>query len=153
MNRISRDEYYMKLAKDVSLRCTCERRQVGAVIVKDDRIISTGYNGAPRTLKHCIELGGCIRQKQGISSGQRLDICRAVHAEENAILNAAYHGQSTKDASLYVMISPCLGCAKSIINAGIKEVICEEKYDNPESFAMLEEAGIVVRILKEELTV
>ncbi len=133
----------------VAKRSTCLRRQVGAIIVKDKRILATGYNGAPSGLRHCEEVG-CIREKEDIPSGQRHELCRGLHAEQNAIIQAAYHGISIKDSTLYCTNSPCVICAKMIINAGIKEVIYEEGYDDPLAMELLKEAGIKVERYAEK---
>jgi len=133
----------------VAKRSTCLRRQVGALIVKDKRILATGYNGAPSGLKHCEEVG-CIRDKIKVPSGQRHELCRGLHAEQNAIIQAAYHGISIKGATMYCTTSPCVICAKMIINAGIKEVIYEEGYDDPLAMELLKEAGVKVERYKEK---
>lgn len=146
MERISFDEYFMKLAYLVACRTTCLSRKVGAVIVRDNHIISTGYNGAPKGVSHCLDTG-CIRKERGIPSGERLDICKAVHAEQNAIIEAAYNGVSTKGASIYVTVTPCFTCAKMIINAGIKEIIIDGDYPSVDSRALFEEVGIKIRKL------
>ena len=125
------------------------RRQVGALIVKDKRILSTGYNGAPSGLRHCEEVG-CIRKDSNIPSGERHELCRGLHAEQNAIIQAAYHGISIKGSTLYCTNSPCVICAKMIINAGIKEIIYAEGYDDPLAMKLLEEAGIKVERYKKE---
>ena len=140
--RASWDEYFMEIVEVVKTRSTCLRRQVGAVIVKDSRIITTGYNGAPSHLKHCTELGGCERQRLGVPSGQRHELCRALHAEQNAIIQAAKLGNTTEGATLYVNIQPCVICAKMLINAGIVRVVYKGEYPDPMASAMLEEAGI-----------
>ena len=140
--RASWDEYFMEIVEVVKTRSTCLRRQVGAVIVKDNRIITTGYNGAPSPLKHCTELGGCERQRLGVPSGQRHELCRALHAEQNAIIQAAKLGNTTEGATLYVNIQPCVICAKMLINAGIVRVVYKGEYPDPMASAMLEEAGI-----------
>ncbi len=140
--RASWDEYFMEIVEVVKTRSTCLRRQVGAVIVKDNRIITTGYNGAPSHLKHCTELGGCERQRLGVPSGQRHELCRALHAEQNAIIQAAKLGNTTEGATLYVNIQPCVICAKMLINAGIVRVVYKGEYPDPMASAMLEEAGI-----------
>lgn len=137
------DEYFMKICDDVASRATCERHKIGAVIVRDKQILSTGYNGAPRGLPHCLEVG-CIRNKLGIASGTQHEICAAVHAEQNAIIQCAYHGTSSKDATLYVNTSPCRICAKIIINAGIKEVKYRGKYPDKEAFRLFRQAGVKV---------
>ena len=116
------DEYFMEIATIVAKRSTCLRNQVGAVIVKDKRILSTGYNGAPRNLEHCLEIG-CIRQQNNIASGTRHVLCRAVHAEQNAIIQAALHGVSIENATLYCTHQPCILCAKMLINSRIEKVV------------------------------
>lgn len=146
MERMSFDEYFMKIAYLVADRSTCLSRKVGAVIVRDNHIISTGYNGAPKGVSHCLDTG-CIRKERGIPSGERLDICKAVHAEQNAIIEAAYNGVSTKDASIYVTVTPCFTCAKMIINAGIKEIVIDGDYPTQDSVALFEEVGIKIRKL------
>ena len=137
----------MNIADVVASRSNCSRRHVAAVIVKDHRIISTGYNGTPRGIKNCFE-GGCSRCNSEIPSGKGLDECICSHGEENAIVQAAYHGISVKDGTLYTTFSPCLLCAKMIINAGIKEVIYKERYsiDNT-AMDLLKEAGVACKVL------
>lgn len=135
------DEYFMMVVDVVKTRSTCLRRQVGAVIVRDRHIISTGYNGAPSGLKHCEEVG-CIRDYLNIPSGERHELCRGTHAEQNAIIQAALNGVSTKDATIYVSASPCSQCAKMIINAGIKRIVYKGDYPDKLSFKYLEEASI-----------
>ena len=147
--RLSWDEYFMQMAELTAKRSTCMRRQVGAVIVKDRHIIATGYNGAPRGLKHCDELGGCLRQKLGVPSGQRHELCRALHAEQNAIIQAATLGQSIEDGTIYVTHQPCVICAKMIINAGIKRIVVREAYPDEMATEILDEAGIRVIQLKK----
>lgn len=142
--RASWDEYFMQIVEVVKTRSTCLRRQVGAVIVKDNRIITTGYNGAPSHLKHCTELGGCERQKMGIPSGERHELCRALHAEQNAIIQAAKLGNTTEGATIYVNVQPCVICAKMIINAGIVRVVYKGDYPDQMAKEMLEEAKIVL---------
>ena len=142
--RASWDEYFMQIVEVVKTRSTCLRRQVGAVIVKDNRIITTGYNGAPSHLKHCTELGGCERQKMGIPSGERHELCRALHAEQNAIIQAAKLGNTTEGATIYVNVQPCVICAKMIINAGIVRVVYKGDYPDEMAKSMLEEAKIVL---------
>ncbi|MBC7129289.1 MAG: cytidine/deoxycytidylate deaminase family protein [Thermoplasmatales archaeon] len=146
MERMSYDEYFMEIAKIVSKRSTCLRRNVGAVIVKDKHILSTGYNGAPKGFKHCSEVG-CLREKLGIKRGERHELCRGLHAEQNAIIQAAVFGVAIRDASIYVTDFPCSVCAKMLINAGIKELIYLNDY--PDEFAekILEESKIKVRKL------
>ena len=127
------DEYFMEIAHVVARRSTCLRHEIGAIIVKDKRIVATGYNGAPSGLPHCLELG-CLRDKLGIESGTRQEICRALHSEQNAIIQAALYGVSTKDSTLYCTHQPCSLCAKAIINAGVRRVVFEGDY--PDQFAL-----------------
>ncbi len=140
-NRPNWDEYFLEIAEVVSKRSTCIRRHVGAVIVKDRRILTTGYNGAPSGLEHCLELG-CMRDKSGIASGTRHEFCRALHSEMNAIIQAAQHGVSTRGSTLYCTHQPCSVCARMIINAGITRIVYTGDY--PDNFAMdlLNEAEI-----------
>ena len=149
MDRPSWDEYFMEITELVAKRSTCLRRKVGAVVVKDKRILTTGYNGPPAGLKHCDELGGCLRDKLGIPSGERMELSRAVHAEQNAIIQAAKYGISIDGATIYVTNHPCFICAKMLINAGIKRIVYKEGY--PDEFAkeILKEAGIKVEQFKE----
>lgn len=142
--RPSWDEYFMGMAKLTSKRSTCLRRKVGAVIVKDKHIIATGYNGAPRGLSHCAELGGCLREELNVPSGQRHELCRALHAEQNAIIQAATLGQSIEGASIYITHQPCSICSKMIINAGIDRIVVDEGYPDELATNLLEEAGIKV---------
>lgn len=135
------DEYFLQLARLVASRSTCLRRQVGAVLVKNERIISTGYNGAPRGLKHCLEIG-CLREKEGIPSGQRYELCRGVHAEQNAIINAALYGVATEGAIIYCTNQPCIICARMIINAGIIKVVHQGDFNDQLAVEFLKEAGI-----------
>lgn len=139
------DEYFMKLAQEVATRTTCIRRGVGAVVVKDKRILATGYNGVPTGLQHCSEVG-CIREQLGVPSGQRHEICRGLHAEQNAIIQAARYGISIADASIYITTQPCVTCAKMLINAGIKEIIYANPYPDKLAMSILQEAKIKVRI-------
>ena len=131
----------MEMANVAKKRSTCLRRQVGAVIVKEQRILSTGYNGVPTGIKHCDEVG-CLRKKLNIPSGERHELCRGLHAEQNAIVNAANFGVSLKGATLYCTTQPCLICTKMIINAGIKRVVYEEGYPDNISLQMLEESNV-----------
>ena len=142
--RPSWDEYFMGMAKLTSQRSTCLRRKVGAVIVKDKHIIATGYNGAPRGLSHCAELGGCLREELNVPSGQRHELCRALHAEQNAIIQAATLGQSIEGASIYITHQPCSICSKMIINAVIDRIVVDEGYPDELATNLLEEAGIKV---------
>ncbi len=147
--RPSWDEYFMEIVNVVKKRSTCSRRQVGALIVKDKRILSTGYNGAPTGLKHCEEIG-CLREKMNIPSGQRHELCRGLHAEQNAIVHAANSGVSIKGGTIYVTDQPCVLCAKMIINAGIERVVFESGYPDELSKQLLIEAGI--ELIKFEQT-
>lgn len=146
--RPSWDEYFMGMAKLTAQRSTCLRRKVGAVIVKDKHIIATGYNGAPRGLSHCAELGGCLREQLKVPSGQRHELCRALHAEQNAIIQAATLGQSIEGANIYITHQPCSICSKMIINAGISRIVVNEGYPDELATNLLEEAGIKVVKLK-----
>ena len=148
--RPSWDEYFMQMSELTAQRSTCLRRKVGAVIVKDKHIIATGYNGAPRGLRHCGDLGGCLRQKLGVPSGQRHELCRALHAEQNAIIQAATLGQSIENASIYITHQPCVICAKMIINAGINRIVVKEGYPDELSAEILEEAGLKIIMLGNE---
>ena len=144
------DEYFMNIAKVVALRSNCMKRHVAAVIVKDKRIISTGYNGTPRGVTNCSE-GGCPRCNQFAEGGTRLDECLCSHGEENAIVQASYHGISIKDASLYTTFAPCLMCTKMIINAGIKEVVYNIDYPlNDTALNLYKEVDIKLRQFKVE---
>ncbi|MDD5597519.1 MAG: dCMP deaminase family protein [Victivallaceae bacterium] len=144
------DKYFMDIAQVASARGNCLRRQVAAVIVRDHRIISTGYNGTPRGIKNCFD-GGCPRCSSDTPSGHDLGSCLCSHAEENAIVQAAYHGISVKDATLYTTFSPCLLCSKMIINSGIKEVVYHQKYSIAnQALELLHEAGVLVRALEDE---
>jgi dCMP deaminase len=148
ISRPSWDEYFMKIAQVAALRSNCVKRKVAAVIVRDKRVISTGYNGTPRGTKNCYE-GGCPRCNNLADSGTKLDECLCSHGEENSITQAAYHGVSVKDATLYTTFAPCLMCTKMIINAGIREVVYNKDYPlNDSSFALLREAGVLCRQLE-----
>ena len=141
--RIDWDEYWMNIAKDVAKRSTCLRRQIGAVIVKDNVIISTGYNGAPRGFPHCLDVG-CRRDKLNIKSGERHEECIGVHAEQNALIQA---GREAAGATLYVNSYPCKICAKLIINAGIRRVVMSGEYSDREGLEFLRKAGIELTFL------
>lgn len=143
MSRPSWDEYFMELAKMASTRSTCLSRKVGTVIVKDKSIISTGYNGPARGVKHCEELGGCLRRsKKDYKSGAYLELCPASHAEQNAIALASRNGTSTDGGTIYVTTFPCKDCMNSIINAGIKRIVFEGDYNADLSKRIAKEAGI-----------
>lgn len=143
MPRPSWPEYFMAITKMVAKRSTCLRRHVGAVLVKEKRILATGYNGAPAGLRHCEEVG-CLRQETSIPSGERHELCRGLHAEQNAIIQAAYHGISIAGSTLYCTNKPCVICSKMLINAGIKKIIYEQGYDDPLADQMLTEADIEI---------
>lgn len=142
-NRPSWDTYFMNITSLVAQRSTCTRRAVGAIIVKDKRILTTGYNGAPSGIRHCLEVG-CLRETMNVPSGERHELCRGIHAEQNAIIQAAYHGVSVKDAVLYCTNLPCSICAKMIINAGINNICYQTGYADVMSEEMFEEAGVEV---------
>ncbi|MEE8558551.1 MAG: deaminase [Myxococcota bacterium] len=149
-DRPSWDAYFMNIARVVASRSNCVKRRIGAVVVVDRRIISTGYNGTPRGVRNCNE-GGCPRCASAAESGTRLDECLCSHAEENAITQAAYHGVSVRSATLYTTFSPCLICTKMIINAGIRDLIYDAEFPLGErSLALLEEAGVKVRQLEAQ---
>ncbi|MFZ1955246.1 MAG: cytidine/deoxycytidylate deaminase family protein [Desulfobacterales bacterium] len=139
--RPSWDTYFMNITTLVAQRSTCTRRAVGAIIVKDKRILSTGYNGAPSGIRHCLEVG-CLRESLQVPSGERHELCRGIHAEQNAIIQAAYHGVSVNNAVLYCTNQPCSICAKMIINAGIKKIYYQSGYSDALAQEMLSEAGI-----------
>lgn len=139
--RPSWDEYFAEICRSVSRRSTCHRRQVGAVVVKDKRILSTGYNGAPSGLPHCLD-SGCLRDELGIPSGQNHEICRGNHAEANAVASAALHGISLRGSTIYSTHQPCVLCSKLLINAGIVRVIYIEGYPDEFSRETLGAAGI-----------
>ena len=143
-HRPSWDEYFLEMAQLVAKRSTCLRRSVGAVLVRDKRILATGYNGAPSGLKHCIEIG-CLRQELKIPSGERHELCRALHAEQNALIQASLHGISVKAATLYATTQPCVICAKMLINAGIKEIVMTHGYPDKMALDFLKQAKIKLR--------
>ncbi len=143
------DTYFMEIAKVVATRSNCCRRHVAAVVVKDHRIISTGYNGTPRGVTNCFE-GGCPRCNSDIPSGEGLADCICAHAEENAIVQAAYHGISVKDSTIYTTYSPCPYCTRMIINSGITEVVYKDLYSiDKVSFDLLKQAGVHTRQLHD----
>lgn len=144
--RPSWDQYFMDIVELVSMRSTCMRRKVGAVLIKDKRILTTGYNGVPMGVHHCSE-SGCLRDEMGIPSGERHELCRGLHAEQNAIIQAALHGVSIKGATLYCTNHPCIICSKMIINSGISTVIYRDEYQDELAREMLAEAGIEVKKL------
>ena len=143
-SRPSWDEYFLEIASLVSKRSTCLRRKVGALVVKDRRILATGYNGTPSGIKHCSQTG-CLREKMKIPSGERHELCRGLHAEQNVLLQASLHGVSLKGSTIYVTNQPCIICAKMIINAGIGEVVMADYYPDAMAMSFLKEAKIKVR--------
>jgi len=145
------DEYFIRFAELASTRSTCIRRHVGAVLVRDKHILSTGYNGAPTGMPHCTP-ETCLRLRTGVKPGERHELCRGVHAEQNAIIQCALHGVSSRGATLYVTHSPCTICAKMLINAGISRVVIARPYPDEEGIRMLREAGIRVDFLEGRRT-
>lgn len=137
------DSYYMSMVEIAKERSTCLRRQVGAMVVKDKRILTSGYNGAPKGCRHCEEIG-CLRETLKIPSGERHELCRASHAEQNAIVQAAMYGVSIDGATIYVTAQPCAICTKLIINSGIKRVVYKGDYPDDLSMQLLNEANILV---------
>jgi len=135
------DEYFLKIASVIAERATCQRHHVGAVAVADKRILATGYNGAPAGLHDCLELG-CLRNAMGIPSGKRHEVCRAVHAEQNVIIQAALHGVSIKGSTIYCTHSPCILCAKMLVNAQIKRFVSFGRYSDDEFLTLFKESGI-----------
>src|SRR5512146_1428265 len=144
--RPTHDEYFMEIANVVAKRSTCLRIHVGAVIVKGGQILSTGYNGAPHGFEHCLDIG-CIRERENIAHGTRHELCRAVHAEQNAIIQAAIHGVSIEDGTLYCTHQPCILCAKMLINGKIKRVVYHTEYPDRSALEFLASTGVdVVKI-------
>ena len=148
-NRPSWETYFMNIANLVSQRATCLRRAVGAVLVKDKRILATGYNGTPANLKHCAEVG-CMREQLGIESGKMHELCRGIHAEQNAIIQAAYHGVSVKGAVIYCTNQPCSICARMIINAGIVKIYYQSGYADALAKELLGEAHIELKQVESD---
>lgn len=141
--RPSWDEYFMEIAEIVKQRSTCLRRKVGAVIVKNNRILTTGYNGAPPGAKHCDEIG-CLRESMSIPSGERHELCRALHAEQNAVIQAAKYGIPIEEASIYTTTYPCVICAKILIASGIKRIIYRGGYPDELSGRFIKDSGIKI---------
>lgn len=141
MPRPSWNEYFAEITALVAKRSTCTRRKVGAILVRDKRILATGYNGAPSGVSHCIDVG-CLRDQLGIPSGQRHELCRGLHAEQNALIQGSRYGVAMDGADLYCTTLPCIICTKMIINAGIKKVYYSEGYADDLSLGMMEEAKI-----------
>ena len=147
--RPSWDEYFSRIAVEVSKRSTCLRRRVGAILVLDKRILATGYNGAPRGLRHCLE-AGCLREKHGVPSGERHELCRGLHAEMNVLIQAASHGIRVEGATLYSTSFPCSLCAKMIINGGIRRAVAQSDYADPLAKELLAEAKVKTEIFDYE---
>ena len=145
------DTYFMRITKLVATRSSCLRRSVGAVLVKDKRILATGYNGAPAGMAHCEE-AGCLRDQLHIPSGERHELCRGLHAEQNAIIQAARQGTEIKDSTLYCTTAPCSLCAKMLINAGVTRIVYEDSYPDERAMAFFAEAGVKVEhfVLEED---
>ena len=140
------DTYFLEIVELVSKRSTCCRRAVGSGLVRDHRILATGYNGAPSKLQHCLDIG-CLREQLKIPSGERHELCRGLHAEQNAVIQAALHGVNTKGSTLYCTNHPCVICAKMIINAGVVRIVIRDGYHDKLAAQMLKEAGISVKQL------
>ena len=138
------DHYFMEIARVVSKRSTCLRRSVGAVIVKNRQIVATGYNGTPSGLEHCA-VTGCLREQLKVPSGKMHELCRGIHAEQNAVVQAAFHGVSVNGGTLYCTHQPCVICAKMIINAGIARVVYKEGYPDDFSVRLFREAGVTLQ--------
>ncbi len=150
VKRPSWDEYFMGLAEAAGTRSTCLRHKLGGVMVKNRRVIATGYNGAPRGMKHCLDVG-CLRDKKKIPSGTHHEICMAIHAEQNLVIQAALHGASTEDSDVFLTHGPCAVCAKILINAGVKRIVYKNHY--PDSFAkkLLKKAKVqLIRLPKKK---
>ena len=145
LNRPSWDEYFMKMAHLTATRSTCLRRSVGAVLVRDKRVIATGYNGAPKDISHCET---CLREEMNVPSGQRHELCRGLHAEQNAIIQAAVFGISTKGSVLYCTTQPCIICTKMLINAGITKIYITESYPDKLAEEFIKESGIEMIVLE-----
>ncbi len=146
-SRPSWEEYFMSITALVAERSTCLRRKVGAILVRDKRIIATGYNGAPSGIRHCLDVG-CLREQQGIPSGERHELCRGLHAEQNAIIQAALHGVSVAGATLFCTNMPCSICSKMLINARIETIYYREGYADTLSTSLLAEASIPLKQLQ-----
>jgi len=147
LTRLGSDEYFLKIASVVAERSTCRRHHMGAVAVKDKHILTTGFNGAPAGQKDCLELG-CLRDELNIPSGTRQEICRAIHAEQNVIIQAALHGISLEGSTIYCTHTPCVLCAKMLVNARIKRFISFREYDDSSFVDLFHEAGIEVEVQK-----
>jgi len=148
LKRPSWDKYFLEMAQLISKRSTCLRREVGAVAVREKRILATGYNGAPSGLPHCIDIG-CLRKSLKIPSGERHELCRGLHAEQNALIQASLYGINLKGAALYATNQPCIICAKMLINAGIREIVVANGYPDKMAMDFLKKAKIKVRIINK----
>jgi dCMP deaminase len=147
LTRPDTDEYFLKIASVVAERSTCRRHHVGAVAVRDKHILATGYNGAPSGFQDCLELG-CLRDEMGIPSGTRQEICRGIHAEQNVIIQATLHGVSLEGSTIYATHTPCVLCAKMLVNARIKRFVSFGRYDDNAFLDLFQQAGIEVDIKK-----
>jgi dCMP deaminase len=148
MKRPSWDTYFMKMAELAAERATCLRRQVGAVLVKDRQILATGYNGAPKGINHC-EKTGCLREEKNVPSGERHEICRGVHAEQNLVAQAAVHGVKTEGSTVYCTDQPCIICTKLLMNAGIDKIYYKHSYEDKFSRKLLKESDVKLVQLKK----
>jgi dCMP deaminase len=148
LTRPGSDEYFLKIASVAAERATCHRHHIGAIAVRDKHILTTGYNGAPSGLKDCLELG-CLRDEMGIPSGERHEICRGVHAEQNVIIQAALHGISLEGSTMYCTHTPCVLCAKMLVNAKIKRFVSFDRYNDKSFNGLFREAGIEIDIKKK----
>lgn len=144
MDRPNWDEYFMQMAELAATRSTCSRRKVGAAIIKNKHVIATGYNGVPRGIAHCEDRGGCLREKLNVPSGERHELCMGLHAEQNAIIQAATMGQAIEGSTIYVTNQPCVICAKMIINAGIRRIVVKSGYPDQLAVDILAEAGLKI---------
>ncbi|MEW6555008.1 MAG: cytidine/deoxycytidylate deaminase family protein [Actinomycetota bacterium] len=149
MTRPSWERYFMSIARQVAMRSTCLRRQVGCIVVLEKRIVSTGYNGAPSGLPHCEEVG-CVRETRGVASGERHELCRGLHAEQNAIIQAAMHGTAVRGGSVFCTHKPCILCTKMLINAGVERVYYREGYEDEMADEMAREADLLLVHLEDE---
>lgn len=147
MKRPDWNEYFMRMAELAAERSTCTRRKVGAVLVKDKRVLATGYNGAPKKIPHCEETG-CLRKQLNIPSGQRHEICRGIHAEQNLIAQSAVHGVKTEGATVYCTNQPCIICAKLLINAGIKKIYYKRPYNDKFPMQILKQSNVIIKLLE-----
>lgn len=149
MPRPSWDDYFMSIAEQVATRSTCMRRQIGAVLVKGKRILATGYNGVPIGLEHC-ETAGCLRERLGIPSGTQHELCRGLHAEQNAVVQAARFGIAMDGATVYSTTQPCVACTKILLNAGVEEIVYRDGYPDELAAAIVQESGVVIRRLESQ---